>query len=227
MFNLARNIEEWLAEVSHSGSVSAQNLAELESHLRDSIAGLTAKGLSDQEAFIVASRRLGAPEMLNAEFRKVNGSYVWRDRIIWMITGFVGGTALTTMFQGLSALSGATVASFGMGVGFASFVAIAAILICWSLLLLLIWKVAQRDHAIKQNRLVSLRLLALLLAVGLIGFGLKAAGNVVHTRFASVGDYGEFVTWVAIGNMGINAFVLIAFAAIIIAFRPAQVQCSD
>ncbi|MBL8892028.1 MAG: hypothetical protein JNL67_18780 [Planctomycetaceae bacterium] len=227
MFDLARNLEVWLADASRSGSISPQNLNELESHLRDAIEDLTAKGLSDQEAFLVATYRLGTPETLNAEFRKVNGSDVWRDRILWIITGYIGGTALTALFQGLSALSGATVASFGMGVGLTSFVAIAAVLICWSLLLLLIWKTAHRDHEFNRTYTVSLRWLPWLLATGLIGVGMKTVGSVVHSRFASAGDYGEFVTWVAMGNLGIYVFVLMALVTIFMTCRPSQVQCLD
>ncbi len=44
-------------------------------------------GLSTEEAFIVASRRIGTDNKLEKEFGKVNGGAVWVDRILWMLIG--------------------------------------------------------------------------------------------------------------------------------------------
>ncbi len=86
-FDLNRAIQEWRQRLSTNPSCSAEDLAELESHLRDSIADLRAKGLSESEAFMVASSRLGNERLLEGEFAKVNSGRVWLDRVFWMLIG--------------------------------------------------------------------------------------------------------------------------------------------
>ena len=57
---IENEISAWRAYLTAHGDVSADNLEELESHLRDQIDELIGSGLSDDEAFIVAVRRSGS-----------------------------------------------------------------------------------------------------------------------------------------------------------------------
>jgi hypothetical protein len=88
-FDLDHALHDWRATLAGSPAVPSGDLDELESHLRDSVATLQAKGLSPREAFWVATSRLGASDALSGEFGKVNAGLVWLDRALWMVVGVV------------------------------------------------------------------------------------------------------------------------------------------
>src|SRR5690348_16793990 len=85
MFDLNQQIQAWRAALSQAPSVRARDADELESHLRDAIVKLRETGLSDEEAFWVASRRVGPLENLATEFGKINGELTGWRRAWWML----------------------------------------------------------------------------------------------------------------------------------------------
>jgi hypothetical protein len=87
-FELNGAIQQWRENLGQSPAFRSENLNELESHLRDSIATLQTRGLSVEEAFLLATRRVGKGGLLEAEFCKVNGITVWLDRLFWMLIGY-------------------------------------------------------------------------------------------------------------------------------------------
>ena len=86
-FDLNRAIQQWRENLGQSPAFRSENLNELESHLRDSVATFETRGLSAEEAFLVAARRIGASSALEPEFGKVNGQAIWLDRFFWMLMG--------------------------------------------------------------------------------------------------------------------------------------------
>jgi hypothetical protein len=86
-FDLNVAIQHWRENLAQSAAFRAENLNELESHLRDSIASWQTRGLSEYEAFFVASQRIGAGRQLEAEFEKVNRETMWLERLLWMLIG--------------------------------------------------------------------------------------------------------------------------------------------
>jgi len=86
-FHLATAITAWRASLASSPALHGDSLDELESHLRSSIPSLIASGLSDEEAFLIASRRIGPIKAVQHEFAKVNESAVWASRASWMLAG--------------------------------------------------------------------------------------------------------------------------------------------
>jgi hypothetical protein len=86
-FNLNDAVRRWRAALSQSPQVREEDLAELEGHLRDGIAGWQARGLTDEEAFLLAARRLGNQTALQTEYAKVNRRHIWMDRLLWMLVG--------------------------------------------------------------------------------------------------------------------------------------------
>ena len=86
-FDLNAAIQCWRQSMAASPAFRAENLDEIETHLRDSVRSLEAKGLSVEESYLIASRRLGQPAALDREFRKVNAPYVWRSRALWLWMG--------------------------------------------------------------------------------------------------------------------------------------------
>jgi hypothetical protein len=88
-FDLNDAIRNWRTKMAESPAYSAKDLDELESHVRDSVEGLARKGLSPEEGFWLAMRRLGNPEALASEFGKVNPEKVWLNRALWMVSGYI------------------------------------------------------------------------------------------------------------------------------------------
>jgi hypothetical protein len=87
MFNLNRSLADWREELRRGGACSPDDLEELEGHLREEMTRLAEAGLSSEEAFIVAARRLGRTDLLNGEYAKINAPRVWMHRSHWMAVG--------------------------------------------------------------------------------------------------------------------------------------------
>ena len=83
-FDLNVALENWRAELAAQVHLTPDDRRELETHLRDSFAGLKAQGLNEEEAFWLARRRVGQPQQLGEEFVKENPAKVWRERMFWM-----------------------------------------------------------------------------------------------------------------------------------------------
>ena len=88
-FDLNLAVQHWRADLAQSPALRAENLDELETHLRDSITELQRNRLSSEEAFLIATRRAGKTEALSCEFHKVNSSALLLDRALWMLAGFL------------------------------------------------------------------------------------------------------------------------------------------
>jgi len=90
-FDLNRAIHDWRTGLSTSSALQRDCLDELETHLKDSIVTLVEKGLSEDEAFLIAMRRCGTPQQLQTEFSKygVKESLVevWFFRTAWIVVG--------------------------------------------------------------------------------------------------------------------------------------------
>src|SRR4051812_20774338 len=70
-FSVETALQRWRTRMSQVQGVSHDRLEELESHLRDSIDRLQAAGLAEDEAWMIAERRLGHSNALGAEFTKM------------------------------------------------------------------------------------------------------------------------------------------------------------
>jgi hypothetical protein len=71
-FDLNAAILGWREQLGRSPQFRDENLVELESHLRDAVAQLQGAALTEEEAFIIATHRIGSVEQLESEFEKVN-----------------------------------------------------------------------------------------------------------------------------------------------------------
>jgi hypothetical protein len=83
-FNLNAAVENWRTELAAQPGLSAENRRELETHLRDTFAEVKARGLSEEESFWLARRRVGQTQQLVTEFIKADPTQIWRDRVFWM-----------------------------------------------------------------------------------------------------------------------------------------------
>ena len=59
MFQLESELKKWRKSLAENESIGQPEALELETHLRDSMADLSAKGLNEHEAFLVGTLRVG------------------------------------------------------------------------------------------------------------------------------------------------------------------------
>ena len=87
MFDLNEAIVQWRGALKAQPNVQSSDLDELEDHLREEISNLSGSGLTEEEIFLVSSRRLGKPEDLNGEFAIADPTTRRNFRLRWMVTG--------------------------------------------------------------------------------------------------------------------------------------------
>ncbi len=100
MFNREAWIANWRQALLAHEALLAEDVDELEDHLRLAVVHLEAEGLSEEAACLAAAQRLGQAEGLAQEFGKVNGRALWAQRLFWMIAGLLViplGTGLCTL----------------------------------------------------------------------------------------------------------------------------------
>lgn len=64
-FNLSDAIANWRNELRQQETLTEDAVRELEQHLVESMDDLRRRGLSEAEAFLVASRRVGSPSRIS------------------------------------------------------------------------------------------------------------------------------------------------------------------
>jgi hypothetical protein len=79
--DLEARISEWRSHLLSRASISQSDADELEAHLRDQVETLTSAGLHDDEAFLVAVKRLGAVDALTSEFAREHSERLWKQLI--------------------------------------------------------------------------------------------------------------------------------------------------
>jgi hypothetical protein len=84
-FDLNAAVETWRQELAAQSNLASDDRRELETHLRDAIAGFQQRGLNEEESFWLARRRVGQPQPLGEEFVKANPNQIWRDRVFWTV----------------------------------------------------------------------------------------------------------------------------------------------
>ena len=82
-YDLNAAVENWRNELAAQPHLAPDDRRELETHLRDAIAGFQQRGLNDEESFWLAHRRVGQPEKVGAEFRKVSLTKTRWESLFW------------------------------------------------------------------------------------------------------------------------------------------------
>jgi hypothetical protein len=82
MERVESQIAEWRAYVASAPGVNGHDLDELEDHLRHQIADLNAAGLTADEAFLIAVKRLGDVDGLSREFAREHSGRLWKQLIV-------------------------------------------------------------------------------------------------------------------------------------------------
>lgn len=90
---LETSITAWRERLLSRGAITAADAAELEDNLRERIADLTAVGLDDDEAFLVAAKRMGNVDEVSAEFAREHSERLWKQLALADDDGVPGGGA--------------------------------------------------------------------------------------------------------------------------------------
>src|ERR687885_1350153 len=79
---LEEQIDQWRSYLRRRQAIHAVDVAELEDHLREQVAGLIDAGLATDEAFLVAVKRIGALDTLSREFAREHSDRLWKQLVI-------------------------------------------------------------------------------------------------------------------------------------------------
>lgn len=228
-FDLTSAIARWTADLAARGNLGFGRIAELESHLRDSVDDLRRCGLDDEETFLIATRRLGSPSKIEEEFEKTESAVLPSRALWWLILGVAGWTSLSAALAALEsvlALSGSALAADAMT--FAAIVG-GAKLLTFGLIVWFLFAVVNRHPWIETlvefiDRHPGRLVFYLLLTNGLCRFTSSFSSALLFGR-VSVSQAGEFAT--VLGYSSIISWVLsiglIAF--MVTKVRPSRLSC--
>ncbi|HTF23025.1 MAG TPA: permease prefix domain 1-containing protein [Candidatus Limnocylindria bacterium] len=79
---LEEQIAQWRAYIRRRQGLHGPDVEELEGHLRDQLAALTEAGLTGDEAFLVAVKRMGNLDALSREFARAHSERLWKQLVM-------------------------------------------------------------------------------------------------------------------------------------------------
>ena len=79
---LEAQIDQWRDYLSRRQAIHPVDVAELEDHMREQVAGLLAAGLDTDEAFLVAVKRMGDLDALSREFAREHSERLWKQLVV-------------------------------------------------------------------------------------------------------------------------------------------------
>ena len=79
---LEQRVDEWRSYLRRRQAIHAGDVDELEDHLRDQISALSEAGLADDEAFLVAVKRMGDLDSLSREFGREYSERLWKQLVV-------------------------------------------------------------------------------------------------------------------------------------------------
>ena len=80
--SLEEQVDQWRSYLLRRQAIHSVDVAELEDHLREQVAGLVEAGLSTDEAFLVAVKRIGALDDLSREFAREHSDRLWKQLVV-------------------------------------------------------------------------------------------------------------------------------------------------
>src|SRR5687767_13010931 len=185
MFDLEARLQQWKKSFTNTAAMRNADIEELEHHLRDSMASLTSLGLSPQEAFIIATHRVGAPALVAGEFAKVDGGPRWYQQASWMTAGALGYAVLGLVIGAMASLSRVvTLLAGGKGVA-VGYTAVAITCIGWSVVAAWLYR-RQTDGGRRLTNVSAGMLAALVACAAIVGSLINFGGQMVLGRLMPV-----------------------------------------
>jgi hypothetical protein len=80
--SLEEQIDQWRSFLRRRQAIHTVDVAELEDHLREQVAGLVDAGLASDEAFLVAVKRMGNLDALSREFAREHSERLWKQLVL-------------------------------------------------------------------------------------------------------------------------------------------------
>ena len=80
--SLEGQIEQWRNYLRRRQAIRPVDVEELEDHLRGEVTALHGAGLSENEAFLVAVKRMGALDAISNEFAREHSERLWKQLVI-------------------------------------------------------------------------------------------------------------------------------------------------
>ena len=106
---LDERIAEWRDYVGRGQAMEAADLDELEDHLRSQVSDLQGAGLDEEEAFLIAVKRMGALDALSEEFAREYSERLWKRLVMPPGTGGSGWNREATVAVGLAVAAGVAI----------------------------------------------------------------------------------------------------------------------
>ncbi len=79
---LEQQIDQWRSFLRKRQAIHTVDIAELEDHLREQVAGLVDAGLAADEAFLVAVKRMGNLDAISREFAREHSDRLWKQLVL-------------------------------------------------------------------------------------------------------------------------------------------------
>jgi len=79
---LEKQIDQWRGYLRRRQAIQPVDVAELEDHLREQVAMLVDAGLTTDEAFLVAVKRMGDLDALSREFAREHSERLWKQLVV-------------------------------------------------------------------------------------------------------------------------------------------------
>jgi len=89
--SLEEGIAEWRSWVQRRQAIHAVDADELEDHLRSQAGALVEAGLAEDEAFLIAVKRIGELDALSREFAREHSERLWKRLVVAADAGEGGG----------------------------------------------------------------------------------------------------------------------------------------
>src|SRR5215210_7983123 len=80
--SLEEQIDRWRGYLRRRQAIHATDVAELEDHLREQVGVLLDAGLTTDEAFLVAVKRMGKLDALSREFAREHSERLWKQLVV-------------------------------------------------------------------------------------------------------------------------------------------------
>ncbi|GAB3169783.1 hypothetical protein GCM10027059_35340 [Myceligenerans halotolerans] len=88
---LEAQIDQWRGFVRRRRAIASPDVEEMEDHLREQVADLNAGGLDDDEAFLVAVKRMGNLDDVSREFAREHSDRLWKQLVLFPPEGADAG----------------------------------------------------------------------------------------------------------------------------------------
>ena len=94
--SLEEQVEQWRSYLRRRQAIRPVDVEELEDHLRGEVTALRGAGLSENEAFLVAVKRMGALDAISNEFAREHSERLWKQLVMSSAVSFRSGVGAQT-----------------------------------------------------------------------------------------------------------------------------------